>query len=142
MQGGIVPFEDEDPPYVEPDAELDAWAKAVIGAAIEVHRRLGPGLDESLYEAALLVEFQLRHIPFVSQVEVNVTYKGELIGNKRLDIIVAGMLVIELKAIEQIGPIHKAQVLTYLHITGMKLGLLINFNTILLKDGLKRIIRN
>ena len=136
-----MPYEDEDPQYVEPDPELDARARAVIGAAIEVHRRLGPGLDEALYEAALLIELRLRGIPFASLVAVGVTYKGETIGEKRLDLIVDGILVVELKAIEQIGPIHKAQVLTYLYITGLKLGLLINVNVILLKDGIKRIIR-
>ena len=136
-----MPYEDEDPPYVEPDPELVALTGAVIGAAIEVHRRLGPGLDEALYEAALSIEFRLREIPFAREVIVDVHYKGEKIGVKRLDFIIAGKVVVELKAVEELSSLHKAQVLTYLKITGLKLGLLINFNTIILKHGIKRIIR-
>ena len=135
-----MPYEGENPPYVEPDPELDALAHAVIGAALEVHRRRGPGLDEGLYESALAIEFRLRDIPFERQVAIDVLYKGEFIGQKRLDFMVGGRLVVELKAVEQLTPLHKAQVLTYLKISGMKLGLLINFNTIILKDGLKRVI--
>ena len=136
-----MPYEDEDPPYVEPDPEMDVLTRAVIGAAIEVHRTLGPGLDEGLFEAAICIEFNLRNIPFARQVIVGVAYKGEMIGDKRLDFIIDGKLILELKAVEQIAPVHKAQVLTYLKITGLKLGLLINFNVPLLKDGVIRIIR-
>jgi GxxExxY protein len=136
-----MPYDDEEPGFVEPDAELDELARAAIGAAIEVHRHLGPGLDEALYERAFCVELGLRNIPFTAQVVVDVAYKGHSIGERRLDIIVGGRLVIELKAIEALGPIHKAQVRTYLKITDLKLGLLINFNAVLLKDGLKRVIR-
>jgi GxxExxY protein len=135
-----MPYEDEEPPYVEPDPELDALAHAVIGAAMEVHKRLGPGLDEALYEGAMRVELQHRHIPFVHQVIVQVDYKGTVIGEKRLDLIVGGCLVVELKAVEQLTPLHSAQLRTYLKITRCRLGLLINFNTPLLKDGIKRII--
>jgi GxxExxY protein len=137
----FMPYNDEELPYVEPDHELDAIARATIGAAIEVHRRLGPGLDENLYQASMEVELQLRAIPFARQVEVPVEYKGVVVGLRRIDLIVADRLVVELKAVEQQTPLHKAQVLTYLRITGLKLGLLINFNTILLKDGIRRIIR-
>jgi GxxExxY protein len=136
-----MPYDDEEPPYVEPDPQLDAVAHAVIGAAIEVHRRLGAGLDESLYESALCVELGLRGLSFVKQPVVQVQYKGQTIGEKRLDLVVEGRLVVELKAVEELAPLHKAQVLTYLRITGLKLGLLINFNTILLKDGIKRVVR-
>ena len=136
-----MPYDDEDLPYLGPDPELDALARQVIGAAIEVHRKLGPGLDEALYEAALCVEFRLQNIPFARAVVVDVYYKGEKIGYKRLDFIVTGKLIVELKSVETLTALHKAQVLTYLKITGLKLGLLINFNTILLKDGIKRIIR-
>ena len=138
-----MPYEDEEPPYVEPDAELDALARAVIGVAIEVHRRLGgPGLDESLHEAAMHVELRLRQIPFQPQVFVEVKYKGQTIGTRRIDLIVGGRLIVELKAIEELAPLHSAQVKTYLKITGLTLGLLINFNVILLKDGLKRVIHH
>lgn len=139
-----MPYEGEEPPYagrrVEPDAELDSLAHAVIGAAIEVHRHFGPGLDEELYQNALAIEFGLRGIPFAREVVVDVEYKGRYIGKKRLDFVVGGRLVLETKAIEQLLSLHKAQVLTYLKITRNKLGLLLNFNVEILKDGLKRVI--
>jgi GxxExxY protein len=91
-----MPYEGEDPPYVEPDPELDALAHAVIGAALEVHRRYGPGLDEALYEAAVEVELRLRGIPFESQVWIDVMYKGQIIGKRRMDLIVGERLVVEL----------------------------------------------
>ena len=135
-----MPYDEEDPPYVEPDRELDELARAVIGAAIEVHRRTGPGLDEALYLGALCIELRLRQVPFQRQVDIPVLYKGEEVGRRRLDLLVGGRLVVELKSVETLAPLHSAQVRTYLKITGFKLGLLINFNTIILKDGLKRII--
>jgi GxxExxY protein len=113
---------------------------AVIGAAIEVHRVLGPGLDEALYEAALAIELRRRNIAFTRQVVTPVDYKGERIGEKRLDFVIDGRLLLELKAVEELAAVHKAQVLTHLKITGLKLGLLINFNSAILKDGIKRII--
>ncbi len=123
-------------------SRMRSWMplREVIGAAIEVHRRFGPGLDEAMYEAAMKVELRLRQIPFESQVHIQVEYKGEPIGTRRMDLIIGGRLVVELKAIEQLSSLHKAQVKTYLKITGLNLGLLINFNVVLLKDGLKRII--
>ena len=140
-----MPYEDEEPPYVErpvvePDPELDALASAVIGAAIEVHRNLGPGLDEILYESGLCVEFRLRGIRFTRQVIVPVIYKGEVIGEKRIDLIVEDRLVVELKAVEALTALHKAQLHTYLKILKLKLGLLINFNCPVLKDGIKRVV--
>ena len=130
----------DEQPFAALDPELNTLTKAVIGAAIEVHRILGPGLDEALYEAALAVEFRLRGITFTRQVIVGVTYKGEPIGEKRLDFLVDGKLIVELKAIELIAPLHKAQVLTYLKITNHRLGLLINFNSAVLKEAIHRII--
>jgi GxxExxY protein len=91
--------------------------------------------------AALAIEFRHRNIPFVRQLLVDVRYLGEVIGTRRLDFIVDGRIVVELKAVDELTKLHKAQVLTYLKITGLKLGLLINFNTIILKDGIKRVIR-
>ena len=135
-----MPYEDEDPPYVEPDRELDALAHSVIGAAIEVHRQYGPGLDEALYEAAMAVELRLRDIPFQSQVWIEVEYKGELIGKRCIDLIVAGRLIVELKSVLELTALHSAQLKTYLKIMRHTLGLLINFNVILLKDGIKRVI--
>jgi GxxExxY protein len=137
-----MPYEDEEPPFVEPDPELDANAHAVIGAAIEVHRQLGAGLDEVLYKNALCIELRRANIQFAKEVVVDVMYKGELVGTKRIDFIVGGRLIIELKAVEALAPLHSAQVRTYLKITKLKLGLLINFNVPILKHGIKRIINS
>ncbi len=124
----------------EPSKELDLLAHEVIGAAIEVHRLIGPGYLESVYEEALSVELNLRNIPFTRQVIINVNYKDHAVGEGRLDFLVGGKLVVELKAVDMLAPIHTAQVLSYLKATGKLLGLLINFNTPILKSGLKRII--
>jgi GxxExxY protein len=137
-----IPYDDEEPPYAEPDSELNALATAVIGAAIEVHRHLGAGLDEQLYENAMCAEMRRRDIPFQKEIDFDVTYKGEPIGKKRIDFIVGGRLVRELKAVEALAPVHSAQLRTYLKITKCKLGLLINFNIPILKDGIKRIINS
>ncbi len=128
-----MPYENEEPPYVEPDQELDALAHAVIGAAMEVHKRLGAGLDEAVYENAMCVELNLRIIAYVRQVVVEVGYKDVVIGQKRIDLIVAGKLIVELKSVVQLSPLHSAQMRTYLKITRCRVGLLINFNTPLLK---------
>jgi len=113
----------------------------VIGAAIEVHRILGPGLLESIYEECLCIEFDKRKIPYQRQKEIPIEYKGtKLDSAHRVDIIMANDLIVELKACDSIQPIHEAQVLTYLKLTGIKVGLLINFNVPLLKEGIKRFI--
>ncbi|MGH9426531.1 MAG: GxxExxY protein [Terriglobia bacterium] len=124
----------------EPSGALDQLARAVIDAAIEVHRMLGPGFLESVYEEALCVELSLRGIPFLRQVLVAVDYKGHPVGESRLDLLVGGSLVIELKAVDSLAPVHSAQMISYLKATGHHLGLLMNFNVPLLKDGLKRIV--
>ena len=112
----------------------------VIGAAIEVHKILGPGLLESTYEECLCRELELRKIPYERQKELPIEYKGlKLDCGYRLDILVANRLIFELKACESLQPIHEAQLLTYLKLTGIKLGLLINFNLPMLKQGIKRI---
>lgn len=126
----------------EPSEELDRLAYAVIGAAIEVHRGLGPGFLESVYQGALCVELRLRTIPFRSQTVVSVNYKGQTVGEGRLDLLVGNALIVELKAVETLAPIHSAQLLSYLKMTGHPLGLLINFNVPILKDGIRRIIRS
>ncbi len=127
---------DED---MEPDPELNALTNAIIGAAIEVHRGLGAGLLELLYENALAHEFALRNIPFVRQLSAPVIYKQQLIGETRLDFLVAGRVVVEIKAVEALGKVHTTQVVCYLKITGHQLGLLINFNVAALKDGIRRV---
>jgi GxxExxY protein len=110
----------------------------VIGAAIEVHRELGPGLLESIYEECLCKELELRKIPFEKQKPIPINYKGAPInGVYKLDIVVDGRLILELKACETLLPIHEAQLLTYLKLTGIQIGLLINFNLPVLKNGIR-----
>ena len=125
---------------MEPDALTDDLAHRVIGAAIEVHRHLGPGYLESVYEEALALELGLRGIAFERQKPIGVAYKGHAVGESRLDLLVGGCLVVELKAVEALAPIHQAQVISYLKATGLKLGLLINFNVPVLKSGIRRVI--
>src|SRR4051812_47167589 len=109
----------------ELDDEMDKLTEAVIGAAIEVHQELGPGLPEHVYENALCVELQLRQIPFECQCVQTVNYKGHKVGEMRLDLLIGGKLIVELKAVESLLPIHKAQVISYLHLTKRQLALLI-----------------
>jgi GxxExxY protein len=111
----------------------------IIGAAIEVHRALGPGLLESAYVECLCQELSLRQIPYARQVGLPVQYKGlELDCSYRLDLLVRGTVVVEVKAIEVVLPVHEAQLLTYLRLGGWKIGLLINFNVPVLKQGIRR----
>ncbi len=113
--------------------------EAIIKAAIEVHRALGPGLLESAYEECMAHELTLQNIPFERQIPLPITYKGrQLDCGYRLDLLVANGVVVEIKAIEALQPIHDAQLLTYLKLGGWKVGLLINFNVPLLKQGIKR----
>ena len=122
------------------DARVKEVANKVNGAAIEVHRNLGPGFLETVYEEAVCVELSLRNISFARQITFSVDYKGHPVGMSKLDLLVDQCLPVELKAVEDLTPLHKAQVLTYLRIMKLKLGLLINFNSIILKDGIKRVI--
>ncbi len=124
----------------EPSEEVDGLAYAVIGAAIEVHRMLGPGFLEEVYHKALKVEFEIRGIPHKSKHPVVVNYKGRPIGEGQLDFLVGDVLIIELKAVQNLAPIHEAQVMSYLKMTKHPLALLINFNVPILKQGIKRII--
>lgn len=128
--------------HQEPSDTLDELAHAVIGAAIEVHRVLGPGFLEEHYEEALCIELELRGIPYERQVVLALDYKGRPIGKGRLDILICGQLVLELKAVEHLAPIHTAQLIAYLKATKRALGLLLNFNVVLMKDGVKRIINS
>jgi len=117
----------------------DALTEQVIGAAIEVHRHLGPGLLESIYEEALAIELSLRRISFERQVEVDVSYKGEVIKGQRLDLLVGKQVVVELKAVRQLPAVATAQVLSYLKATGLDRALLINFGQSRLVDGVTRL---
>jgi len=122
---------------------LKELTEEIIGAAIEVHKVLGPGLLESSYEQCLAHELKLRQIPFQRQVSLPVEYKGvTLHSGYRLDMLVDNQIVIELKAMERFEPIHTAQLLTYLKLGGWSIGLLINFNVPTLKTGIKRVVHN
>jgi GxxExxY protein len=124
---------------IKSTAELNQVTREVIGAAIEVHRQLGPGLLESSYRECLCRELVLRSIPFEREKPLPLEYKGIHLGcGYRIDILVAQCVVVEVKSVEALAPIHDAQLLTYLRIGGWRLGLLINFNVAVLKSGIHR----
>ena len=116
-------------------------ARTVIGAAIEVHRELGPGFLESIYRKALAYELSLQGVAVEQEKEIVVPYKDIQIPGQRLDLLVGGRVVVELKCAEEFAPIHRAQLISYLKATGLRLGLLINFKVSVLKEGIKRIVR-
>lgn len=118
----------------------DKLTERIIGCAIEVHRQLGPGLLESTYEAALCIEFDDVSLAYKRQHIAPVLYKGRMIGEYRLDLIVEDAVVVEIKSVERLDPVFEAQILTYLKVTGKRVGLLINFNTRMLKMGIKRFV--
>jgi GxxExxY protein len=118
----------------------NALSRRVIGCAIEVHRHLGPGLLESVYETCLCEELAVAGLPFVRQRSLPVRYKSRDLNQYfQMDIIVADSLVLEIKAVYQIHPLHEAQLLTYLRLSGFRIGLLMNFNAIKLTDGIRRL---
>jgi GxxExxY protein len=125
-------------PIPQEDEEL---GHRVIGSAIEVHRILGPGFLESVYRRALCHELSLQGIPFEYEKELLVPYKDLQIPGQRFDILVAGRILLELKTVEAIAPIHQAQLLSYLKATELRLGFVINFKVLVLKDGIKRLVR-
>tara|TARA_B100000315_G_scaffold257520_1_gene306635 strand:- start:2012 stop:2392 length:381 start_codon:yes stop_codon:yes gene_type:complete len=121
----------------------DKYSKETIGAAIEVHRHLGPGLLESAYEECLCRELALRNISFEREKPLAVLYKDvKMDCGYRLDILVEGLVILELKATNRIEPIHEAQLLTYLKLSKLKLGILLNFNVPIMRNGIKRIVNN
>ena len=113
-------------------------AKVVVDAAFTVHSQIGAGFLESVYEEALSIELTDRSVPFVRQPVIDMNYKGRSIGSARLDLLVADLLVVEIKAVEHLAALHSAQILSYLRLTGKPVGLLINFNVPLIKDGIRR----
>jgi GxxExxY protein len=120
-----------------------ALSEQVIAACIAVHRELGPGLLESMYEAALCEELTLRGLSFERQKPVGFSYKGKLLDQAyRIDLVVCGCLLVEIKAVDALLPIHAAQVVSYLRITGLNDGLLVNFNALTIRSGLRRLSRN
>ena len=120
--------------------QQDPLTYQIIGATIEVHRVLGPGLLERVYEDALCIEFEERKLIYARQKSIEIDYKGRNIGDLVADVIIENRVIIELKLVERLLPIHTAQLLTYLKLTNLKIGLLINFNVPVLKNGVKRIV--
>jgi GxxExxY protein len=121
--------------------ENDPFTREIIGAAIEVHREMGPGLLESVYQRCLEEELRLRGIPFQAQLQLPLKYKGLILDTELImDVYFPGKLVVELKAVEKLMPIHEAQLLTHMKLSNTKFGLLMNFNTTVLKDGVKRMV--
>ena len=123
-------------------SKVEQCAYAVIGAAIEVHRHLSPGFLESAYEAALAIELKERAVRFERQVVLPVVYKDHIVGDHRLDLLVEGCLVVELKTVDLLQPIHVSQAIAYLKAANLRLALLINFNTANLRSGIRRVIRD
>jgi GxxExxY protein len=116
---------------------------SVIGAAIEVHRIMGPGLIESIYERCLLREFEIRGIPLLHQERIDVEYKGVVFSEPlKFDLLIDGVLLVEIKAVQKVLPIHKAQLLSYMRLLNVPLGLLLNFHEMKLTDGVSRMILN
>jgi GxxExxY protein len=123
--------------------QINEITRSIIGAAIEVHRQLGPGLLESAYHECLARELVVRTIPFQRERPLPLEYKGiRLECGYRIDLLVASCVVVEVKAIEAIAPVHEAQLLTYLRLGGWQVGLLINFNVVVLKSGIRRRVLN
>lgn len=121
--------------------KANALSKEIIGAAIEVHSTLGPGLLESAYLISLCHELTLRNIAFEREVSLPLKYKGvELLAGYRLDLVVNGLVIVEIKTVEKILPVHEAQLLTYLKLANLWLGLLLNFKTVFLKQGIRRLV--
>jgi GxxExxY protein len=128
---------------VEPSPEHDLVARQIVDAAFAVHSTLGPGLLESVYEQCLACELEAREIPFLRQVGLPVQYRNKRIDvGYRMDMVVSGLVVVEIKAIEKILPVHEAQLSTYLKLAGYQVGLLINFNVVLIKYGIRRRVSN
>ena len=121
----------------------DKLSNLIIGAAIEVHKNLGAGLLESAYEACLAYEFMQRGIPFEQQKPLPVVYKGNRLEcGYRLDFVIDNLVIVELKSVSMFNPVHEAQLITYLKLSKLKLGMLLNFNVRLMKEGIKRVALN
>jgi GxxExxY protein len=123
-----------EPPKDEP------LTRKIIACAIEVHRRLGPGLLEKLYQESMVIEMELNDLKVEKNVKVPVEYRGRLIGEYFIDILVEDQVILELKSVERHDPVFEAQILSYMKLIGKKVGLLINFNSKMVKDGIKRFV--
>ena len=120
--------------------DVNELTKRIIGGAIEVHRHLGPSLTEASYEEALCIELRELRLPYTRQIGIPVHYKGHLVGEHRPDLVVADAVVVEVKSVEKLARVHHAQLLRYLSLTGLEVGLLLNFNEVALKYGIKRLV--
>ncbi len=120
--------------------DLERLSHDALGCRIAVHRELGPGLIEGIYARAVAMEMTARGIPFEAEKAIPVQYRGALLCHQRLDLLVGGQIVVELKAVDFLHPIHVTQVLSYLRVAGLRLGLLVNFNVSVLKAGIRRVI--
>lgn len=123
---------------VPPD--LDDLAEAAIGMCLVVHRELGPGMNESVYARACRLEFEANGVSYESEKPVPIRYQGKLICTQRIDLLVESKLIIEVKSVERIHPVHVAQAVSYLRATGLRLALVINFNVAILKQGIRRVV--
>jgi len=121
--------------------QINRTTERIIGCAIEVHRVLRCGLFEAIYRSALAIEFDAAGLSFVKEVSVPALYKGRLLGSYRLDFMVEDLVIVEVKSVDRMSPVFQTQLITYLGLTKKRVGLLINFNSRLLKDGVQRIIR-
>lgn len=119
---------------------INELTERIIGLAIDVHRHIGPGLPENVCEEALCIELREAGLPFSRQVGIPLFYKGHLIGERRPDLVVASKVVVEVKSVERLAPVHHVQLLQYLQITKLELGLLLNFNEAVLKNGIRRVV--
>jgi GxxExxY protein len=119
--------------------ETEDLATRVIGCCIDVHRALGPGLLEKIYARAVCIELDHAGVQHQREREIPVTYRGELLCQQRLDIVVADQIILEIKSVEHLNPVHRAQLTSYLRISKIRLGLLLNFNVAILQDGIKRV---
>lgn len=124
------------------DKKLNTLTEKIIGCAISIHKSLGPGLLESIYEKALCIELKHADLKFEKQKSLPVLYRGESVGDFKIDILVESQIVLELKSVERHDPVFEAQILSYMKLGNYPLGLLVNFNSTLLKNGIKRFIQN
>lgn len=127
-------------PEKRPSQQDDPLTRRIIACAIEVHRKLGPGLLEKLYKEAMVIEMELDGLKVEKNVKIPVEYKGKPIGEYFIDLLVEDTVILELKSVERHDPVFEAQILSYMKLTGKKVGLLINFNSKMVKDGIKRFV--
>ena len=134
MMGGT----DTTGPQRHRDTEINALTQRIIGCAIEVHRTLGPGLLESVYETAMCIEMDTAGLSYTHQTRLPAHYKGRLLGHYRIDLVVEDQVLVEIKSVERMIPLFEGQLLTYLQVTGKRVGLILNFNSRVMKDGITR----